>query len=279
MSDTQVIPVVHLSLSDALASGMSQRSVKMRIARPSADIANVRIPGVGYVPAVVAIRSTLEVLHLSLVPTVPSTYQWRAVISPYDEGLLRRLFGRCGGSLDGQQEVRYEASFNLHQAHREVSKLEPPQGTVIQVVFAFNKAGNPEIEWYGSSIELFQRQCQMAQQKNRLAIEKAWPFGWFIRWTGYGLVVVPPDPGQDLWFQKAVHPLSLTINSRFLPVLESLWRSVYCEGEIGEFLKKQGYELDRIGHTRIGTEALSSLISARRDRRSYMTQFGRLPKS
>lgn len=269
MATTQMVPVTHVSLSDALQSPMGQKSVRLRPDDLPEGISIVRVPGVGRIPAVVALRTTLEAQHHT--PGTLPVYQWKVVISPHEENLLRRLFGRTRGELN-EAGVRYEIVPQLRLVHNELSLLQPPQGTVLQITFAFNKQGDPQIEWFASSIETASRAHREAQNKNQLAIEKAWPFGWLVRWRKIGLLEVPEIPEKDLWLAENQDELERIVRTLFSSVMESLWRATFMEGDVNAQLKAEGYELGGVGHTRIGVQGLGTIVRDRRGRLTHLTQ-------
>lgn len=269
MATTQIVPVTHVSLSDALQGPMGQKAVRLRPDDLPEGISIVRVPGVGRIPAVVALRTTLDAHHQT--PGIPPVYQWKVVISPHEENLLRRLFGRTRGELD-EAGVRYEIVPRLRLAHNELSLLQPPQGTVLQVTFAFDKQGDPQIEWFASSIEASRRAHREALNKNQLVVENAWPFGWLVTWRKIGLVDVPPIPENDLWVTESQDELARIVSTGFLPTMESLWRATFMEGDVGAQLKAEGYELGGVGRTRIGLSGLGTIVRDRRGRLTHLTQ-------
>ncbi len=269
MGATQMMPVTHVSLSDALASPMGQKVVRLRPDDLPSNISIVRVPGIGKIPAVVALRTSLDAAVVQ--HGIPPIFQWKLIVSPHEERLLRRLFGRVKGDL-GEGGVSYEMIPRLRLAHNELSLLQPPQGSFLQVTFAFDMQGQPVLEWFASSLESARRERLEAERQNALTIEKAWPFGWFIKWRKIGLVDVPEVPEHDTWLAENESELTRIVNQHFATIMESLWRSVFNEGDVSSQLKADGYQLERIGHTRIGVQSLGTIVRDRRGRLTHLTQ-------
>ncbi len=272
MSVTRMAPLVYVSLSDALKDAMSQRAVKIRSEDLPIGISMVRVPGVGTIPAVVALRTTLDAVYDPNLSNVSGMYQWKVVISPYEQNLLIRLFGRTTGPIDAEVSIRYELPPQILQVHQIITMMQPPVGTTLQLTFAFTKSGSPEIEWFASSIERERRLRAAAINRNQLKIAKAFPFGWFVQLTKRGLVEIPSEPTSDRWVEEHQSDLDQTVQERFTSILSSLWKAVFTQEEVQPLLRAEGYEVERIGRTMIGSVGLATIIRQQQGHLTHLTQ-------
>lgn len=271
MSVTKMVPMVHVSLSDALEDSMSQRAVRIREEDLPSGISLVQVPGVGKIPTVVALRTMLEAVYDPGLSGVTAVYQWKVVISPYEQNLLIRLFGRQSGRIDDEVSIRYELPPKIRQVHEIITMMQPPVGTTLQLTFAFTKSGAPELEWFASSVEREKRLCKAAINRNKLRIARAFPFGWLVKLTKRGLVDVPFVPDSDCWLEEHKVDLDRTVRDQFVPILGSLWKAVFVQEGIQQALRSDGYEIDRIGRTIIGSQGLATIIRLQRDRLTHLT--------
>lgn len=278
-----MIPISHVSLSDALRGAMAAKELKYRLEDVPTDVAVINLPGVGHrVPAVVGFRS--EVTDVRQDPTA-THYFWALSVSPYEPSLLQRLLGRTRGSIDdtGNVGVSYDAVSTLREGHRHLSALQPPTGTIIQGCFAFDRRGQQRFEWYASSIEHIARARDAAIHHNQMVAAECWPLKSPLRvgkvslWPpGYHKTTHKPVvvPGRDTWAQENQREVGVLLEGHFLRVLQSLWRATFCEGQAAINLKIEGYELETIGRTQIGLDPLGQTVRGRRGSLTSITFLG-----
>lgn len=260
---TKMIPRVVLSLHGVLGGPQGQQRIKFDL--EESEVAQVFIPGLGRVPAIVALRLVLEKVD-------PHSQYWELVVAPYEPKLLTRLLGQPDGRLNG---VSYQVTATLKEAIKVVSVTEPPEGTVLQATFAFTKNGHPRWDWHISSIESAERRHDAAHRHNALMLAGSFGYGWLRSLTGWGLVPVPPKPTNDPWVKEYRHEIGTGIEEHLFTVLQSLWKAAFGEGDAAAELKAGGYAMDTIGRTQLGNEGLREVFARARDHRmTVITKLG-----
>ncbi len=262
---TKMIPRVVLSLQALLTGPQGQARIKFSFNEE--EFPRVRIPELGLdpIPILVAIR-------LVLTKIVDNAQNWELSVAPFEPRLLTRLLGRPSGRLD---DVSYQVTKLLKEALKVISILEPPEGTVIQATFTYTRNGEPRWDWYVSTTEPALRRHEVAQRRNELTLANSFGFGWLRRAIAWGLVEVPPMPGEDLWMLEHRSEFESNGAEYLFTVLQSLWKATFAEGPAAAELMAEGYAMQRIGTTQLGHQGLRQVMAGARDRRlTSITQLG-----
>ncbi len=273
MAERKYVPV-HVSLGDALKGPMLRRELNLGTTDLPEGIDFVRLPDLGIIPAVVGLRTELDVRADEIFEPQD---KWRVVVSPNDSQLLKRLLGREKGELKREGfGVRYDLVDALRVAHVRLSYLAPPSQTIIQICFAFLRDGKPVVEWKASSIG------HLIRERNRVLLENEviragnmfghWKFLWWQ--IGKPELPVPSVPDTDEWLNDYHVDVENIVRTNFVPVLQSLWRAEFAEGTQATQLSRAGYKLEAIGRTQIGAGSLSELVKERRARLTSLTFLG-----
>ncbi|MBI2475135.1 hypothetical protein HYV69_01785 [Candidatus Uhrbacteria bacterium] len=273
MEERRFVPV-HVSLVDALKGPLVSRELNIFTDDLPDGIDLVNLVHIGLIPAVVGFRTELLLRYDGMFEHQD---KWRVVFSPNDEQLLKRLLGREKGELKREVEgVRYDLVDALRVAHVQLSSLRPPTQTTLQICFAFLRDGTPSVEWKASTI------AHLVRERDRIILENEviragnlfghWKFLWWK--IGQPLLPIPDVPAKDEWLETHHEEVEKIVQDNFVPVLQSLWRAEFAEGNQSKQLRLSGYKLDAIGQTKIGSGSLSEIVKDRRERLTSLTFLG-----
>ncbi len=302
--EADVKHVPHVSIRDQLTGTARRKEIQPDLAfARSQNIALVELtPGGLRVPAAIGLRTTLT----GITPTASrTTYDWHVTLTPFTDGLLRRLFAERNKTMMAAADVpvpewvsaRYDAVRAIDEAHQPLSDLQPEHiGTHLEMVFAIRADLTRSMAYSASEIEAIQREHVRATGMNEVKrraharAQDLWQakhvflFGRQL-WPMFKKIPVPdvptlrpvPEvPALDRWVHGAEHYLALgdTVARDFAPVLESLWKATFAQDEyISAQLSRAGYKLSQLDSTRMGFEPLRQLMAGYRNE-EHMTMLG-----
>ena len=302
--DAGVLHVPHVSIRDQLTSAARRKEVPPDLDfAESNNIATVTVtPGGRRVPAATGLRTTLT----GVTPTATrTTYQWHVTLTPYTDGMLRRLFAERNDTIMSPHDVpipasisaRYNAVGAIDAAHNPLCALRPEQiGTHLQMVFAIRKDLTRVMTFDASETAAIRRANEKAVGLNDIACRKhrraeelwgaqhifvlgrqLWPIFKTIPRPGLPtLRPVPEIPAEDRWVSGGEMYMDLgdVVARDFAPVLESLWKATFAQDDhIRRQLIAAGYQLDRLDATRMGFQPLRELMQGFRND-AHMTMLG-----
>ncbi|NQV89219.1 MAG: hypothetical protein HQ488_02765 [Parcubacteria group bacterium] len=303
-TEVTVLHVARVSIRDQLTSTARRKEVQPDFDFASSqNIALVELTTGGQrVPAAVGLRTTLT----GVTPTATrTTYSWHVTLSPFTDGLLRRLFAERNKTAMAPEDAplpdlvsaRYDAVAAIDAAHKPLCELRPEHiGTHLQMVFAIRDDLTRCMAYSASEIAAIKRAHDRANRLNDVKrrtharAQELWQanhifmFGRQL-WPMFKKIPVPdvptlrpvPEiPALDRWTHDAEHYMTLgdVVARDFAPVLESLWKATFAQDDyIAAQLGRAGYKLGQLDATRMGFEPLRQLMEGYRDGR-HMTMVG-----
>jgi hypothetical protein len=302
--EANVMHVPHVSIRDQLTGASRRKEIQPDLAfARSQNIALVELtPGGPRVPAAIGLRTTLT----GITPTASrTTYDWHVTLTPFTDGLLRRLFAERNKTVMAPADVpipmsasaRYDAVNAIDEAHKPLCDLKPEHiGTHLEMVFAIRADLTRSMAYSASEIEAIRREYARAtgfnevKRRTHSRAQELWQakhifmFGRQL-WPMFRTIPVPevptlkpvPEiPALDRWTHDAEHYLALgdVVARDFAPVLESLWKATFAQDKyISAQLRQAGYRLGLLDATRMGFEPLRELMAGYRSE-EHMTMLG-----
>jgi hypothetical protein len=228
---------------------------------------------------------------------------WSITISPAESSsLLTRLLARpsdhdvsaVDAPTPGFVQPEYSIVQALEEAHLALSGLEPPRiGTSVEITFGITQTMQRLITFHASSVDALRIARGIAKQENALAQQKweaahfpatgpvyifdrqIWPW-WNIALPN--LVHEPTIPRNDPWQSGGSlytqiadivleHFVMRRVNEVWIEdgLMSSLWKATFKHDKpVAAQLTTQGYDLNRIGATRMGMDPLRELMASQR---------------
>jgi len=280
MSRTSSLIAVRVSITDQLTDANRRREVQIPRTIPPTILSMRSDPLGTSLPAVIGLRSVLEVSKL------PSglLHQWKLTVSPDNPSMRRRFLSDVGTMVDdGSGSLRgRNASYSMIQAfedaHAQLSDLGDPQplnGTTIQLWFGYHADGKEFFMFEASSLLGVTRDRERIEQDNLKRKQRAqirFPFTSFVIWErDYEELVPPRVPSHDEW--KTMHNEGLVVlfNQSIKRCMQSLWKAVYASEQHAQQLREHGFPIDKVGKTFVSDIELRKLIERnnRPDRHTY----------
>lgn len=244
---------VRVSSTDQFKDTMSRRDVPPPKNLPH-DIMQLRAGSVNVslVPAVIALRTVLEVIRTSK----GVMHQWKVTLSP-DNDLMRRRFLAENGTLIGDGAALRDASPSygmiqaLEDAHRQISDVgapEPLDGTTVHLWLGYKQGGAEFFQVEASSLAGVRRELARINNENMVRRRQAQirvpVVGWRLWQGSYVPEPVPEVPTHDEWLTMHTEALKIIFQRTFKPCLKSLWKAVFGTGVNANQLRLAGFPSD-----------------------------------
>ena len=204
----------------------------------------------------VGIRFTLVGIEQT---TAEIQYRWNVTLAPDHQRVRLRFLGE-------PPSVRSDVKIPLEEAVLYFSRMNPSiVGTYIDVYGGLNL--KHEVFWFfeGSTLAARKRERQRIERENERISRRLFylpkivnGIGKYLglsKWWPAGMSDPPSIPKFDVWVNWAAQSITRIVDVHVAPVLESLWRAAFAEGEAAKDLRRSGFNVELRDRTRFAGKA------------------------